>query len=508
MTRCFVPVRLSARFVVALACVAPLTTSFAQERAYPLTLTLAMSVDNNTFDPAQLSGGARDQYWTAVYDTVLRLQPDGKIVGNLAESWEYNDELTALTLKLRDGLKFADGTPLDAAAIWANFENLKSGTGENSFMMAGVESADIPDPQTLVLKIAKFDPAFLGYLTTLGGAIANPANLEDPNIAVDPAESGPYVLNNNASVTGSRYEFDRNLEYWNAQAFPYDKLVLLPMPDLSARLNALRSGQVNAGLADPKSVAVAKESGLTVNTGTLDWVGFSLADRDGTVVPAMADVRVRQAINYAIDADGILQFVQKGMGVRSTQPFGPTNPAHDAKLDTAYPYDPEKARALMKEAGYADGFELRMPRSSNPFFDSADIVQQQLGEIGIRVVWDQVSPQDFYTVTKEPRWAAHIMQLASGDAWRDVQKLLPPGGPWNPFGTETPELTALIEKASMASGEEYEKIMREISTYVVENAWFAPWYFSETIYLTDAKTSATMQPWTVSPVIANFKPAN
>jgi len=485
----------------------PMASSLAQETVSPLTLTLAMSVDNNTFDQAQLSGGARDQYWTAVYDTVLRLNPDGTLEANLVESWSYDDALTTLTLKVRDGLKFADGAPIDAAAIWANFENLKNGTGSNNFMMGGIESAETPDPLTLVLKFTKHDPGFLGYLTTVGGAIANPANLTDPNLAVDPAESGPYILNNATSVAGSRYEFDRNPEYWNAEAFPYDKLVLLPLPDLSARINAIRSGQANAGLADAKSVAAAEQAGLTINTSMLDWVGFSLADRNGTIVPAMSDVRVRQAINHAIDAEGILEFVQQGMGVRSTQPFGPTSPAHVAELDQAYPYDPEKAKALMAEAGYADGFELHLPRSSAPFFDSADIVQQQLAEIGIKVIWDQVSVQDFYAVTKEPRWAAHIMQLASGEPWRDIQKLLPPGTQWNPFKTEDAALTALIDKAAQSEGEEYAATLKEISTFLVENAWFAPCYFSETIYLTDAKTSVVMQPWTVSPIIANFKPA-
>src|SRR5207302_2748976 len=147
------------------------------------------------FGPAQLSGGQKDNYWQAVYDTLLKLnyqtmQPEP----NVATKWSYNDDKTVLTMTLRDDVKFSDGTPLTADAVAKNAIALRDGKGPNGYMAASLADATAPDPTTVVYKFSAPDPAFLGYLTTTAGAVANPKAIGTPQIATTPSGSGPYVL--------------------------------------------------------------------------------------------------------------------------------------------------------------------------------------------------------------------------------------------------------------------------------------------------------------------------
>jgi peptide/nickel transport system substrate-binding protein len=472
------------------------------------TLALAAAVDNDTFDPAQLSGGQKDNYWQAVYDTLLKLnyqtmQPEP----NVATKWSYNDDKTVLTMTLREDVKFSDGTPLTADAVAKNAIALRDGKGPNGYMAASLADATAPDPTTVVYKFSAPDPAFLGYLTTTAGAVANPKAIGTPQIATTPSGSGPYVLDTAATIPGSSYTFTRNPHYWNRIAFPYDKVVITPIVELSARLNALKSGQVQGAIIETAGIDEAKASGLQVKSQSVDWRGLMLADRNGTRTPALKDVRVRQAINYALDKNSYLANIERGHGKPTTQIFLPGSPGYVDALDSRYPYDPAKARQLLAEAGYAGGFDLVMPA-----FDYRSGVQpvmvQQLAAVGIRVRIESVVPDQYNSVMKAGKYSAFWMQLTSGDPWRNAQKTLPASSAWNGFRVDDPEVTRLMETARRAYGDDaaYAKAMGDISTYVVENAFFAPWYRIDSFYATDGSVDFTFSAWATSPEIRTYHP--
>ncbi len=471
------------------------------------TLTIAANVDSNTLDPAQLTGGNQDPYWQPVHDTLLALDTDAKVQPNLAESWKYDETLTTLTFTIQHDLLFADGSPINAKAIMANLQRLKA-AGPNAYMMAQVDSMEAPDATTLVVHFAKPDPGFLGYMSVMGGAIGNPANFNDPDFALNGGQSsGPYVLDEGQTQRGQRYVYTRNKNFWNPKAFPFDTYVVVPMEDVSARLNALKSGQIDSALLEAKQVSEAKSSGLEVTTAWLDWVGLAITDREGELTPALADVRVRQAINYAIDAEGILKNVQLGMGERSTQIFNAQSDAFVKDLNNRYPYDPAKARALLAEAGYADGFELVMPRATQ-FEDQAPFIEQNLAAVGITVRWDIIQAGEYYAEGKKPRWSAVWLQMASQEPWRVITKTVDLGSSWNTFNKMDPELGTLIEEARVASEADRPALLQHINSWLVENAWFAPWYFRHTIIVTNPKTvHVVAQPWQVAPAPWNYTPA-
>src|SRR6202007_2710547 len=138
---------------------------------------------------------------------------------------------------------------------------------------------------------------------------------------------------------------------------PFDKIVFKPLTDPTAILNALRSGQINGALmTNAKNIAPAESAGLTVNKNTPgDVDGVYIWDRGGTMVKALGNVKVRQALNYAFDKNAIVKTAKQGYGEPTTQVYNKDTAAFDSSYDGKYSYDPAKAKQLLAEAGYPNG---------------------------------------------------------------------------------------------------------------------------------------------------------
>ncbi|MCO6188528.1 ABC transporter substrate-binding protein [Rhizobium sp. L1K21] len=480
---------------------------YAEVRNDADTLALAARIDNNSFDRAELMLGNQLQYWQPVFDTLLVETPEGEIVPNLATEWSYNDDNTVLTLKLRDGVKFTDGTPFNAEAVKANLEYLAAGNGQNAYMARGISSFEIVSDNEIKLHLKAPDPALVNNFAVAAGAMASPASLGKAGSDVVPVGSGAYIYDTEDSVEGSQYVYHRNPDYWNAEAYPFDTVTITPMTDTVARMNAITAGQVDGTVADTRAVAQAKAIGLQVHTKDVNWAGIILADRAGKIVPALGDVRVRQAINMAFDKASILKFVDQGFGHLSDQIFPKSSQAYDPDLDSYYPYDPEKARSLLKEAGYEDGFEIIFPEIK-PFAAFYPIITQQLADIGITATFESLPPGSSIPVIRSGKYAAYVFTFGAHDAWTDIQQHITPDAGWNALKYSDDKLNEMIKTAQFLSGEDYAAELRKINRYIVENAFFAPWYRQDTIYLTNAETNAEMQTTNTVPFIRNYSKAN
>jgi peptide/nickel transport system substrate-binding protein len=469
------------------------------------TLTIGNALDNNSFDPTQLNIGNQMQYWSPVFDTLLTRDKTNKLQPWLATSWKYDATRTTLNLKLKSGVKFTDGTPFDAAAVKANLTNLAAGTGQNSYMARSIATYQIAGPTDITLKLKTPDPGLIDYLASVGGVMASPKSLKSSTVATTPVGSGPYVLDKTGTVVGSTYTYKRNPGYWNTAAFPYDKIVIKPMNDLTARLNALKAGQLNATITDTNSLADAKRNGLTVNTTPVNWIGLLLMDRDGKLVPALKDLRVRQAINYAFDREAILKNVSHGEGALTTQIFNAAGDGYDRSLDGTYTYDVAKAKQLLSDAGYGGGFSITMPESPG-FAQYNAIIEQQLSAIGITVKWVKVPANAIIPAILSGKYPVAFMTLGSQSAWQDIQKAVTRKSPWNPLKAGDPELDKLLAAAQSAPQAQIPTAMKAVSKWLVDNAWFAPWYRENAVYLSDAKTAVAMQAYNVAPSISSFAP--
>lgn len=473
------------------------------------TLTLAPVVVAQPWDLKDAGLGNNTIYYQPVYDQLFRLDPEANPGPNLATKWEYDDALTTLTVTLRDDVKFTDGTPFDATAVQANLMNTKSGTNEAANQLKSVESVDVVDATTAAIHLTAPDPSLVPNLGSTAGMMACPSAIGTPELQTTPCGSGPYVMDKANTTTDAKYTFTRNPDYWNSEAFPFDTIVLTPLTDSSAVLNALQAGQVDGALiTDSKNIATVKGAGLnTIEYEPGSIMGFYIWDRAGTIQPALKDVRVRQAINMAFDRQTIIDTALQGAGKPQAQLFNAQTAAYDASLNDLYPYDPTKAKQLLADAGYGDGFELTMPDLSAFNAGAQAAIVEQLGAIGIKVTLDNAPLDTVINDMLAGKWATSFFQLDSFRPWDTIQIQLTKDALWNPFHTEDPKLTDLINQAQVATGDAQDALFKEINTYVTEQAWDAPWTAAQSTYAYASTVKVVAQTFAATPSLYNFTPA-
>jgi len=472
------------------------------------TLKLGSIIDVASFDPAQSDVGHLMQYLQPAYDTLIRIDENGELQPMLATAWEYTDSKNLnLKLELRDDVKFSDGTAMTPQAVVASLERFAAGNGPRASALASVTAYDAAEANTVVLTLASPDPALTHNLGLVAGMITNP-EVSDSDLANIPAGTGPYVLDVENTSRGDVYQFTRNAEYYDTESFPFAGLEIRLLTDPTARLNAIKTGQIDAVFGTPSQSAEAVASGLSVVSTPGDWQGLFLIDRDGKTNPAMGDVRVRQAINYAIDGDAILATVAFGEGTSTTQIFYPGSPAYDESLNAAYPFDPAKAEALLAEAGYGEGLTLAMPSSDTFLADIYPIVQQQLADVGITVEYVPETPTSGLAPYLSGDLPAYAFSWGSSQNWLDATLLLAANGGWNPLKVDDPKISELMNSIALASGDEQDALYKQLSEYVVEQAWFNPFYVVNNLYFVGPNVSVTAQAQQVVPSIYNFSPAS
>jgi peptide/nickel transport system substrate-binding protein len=244
-------------------------------------------------------------------------------------------------------------------------------------------------------------------------------------------------------------------------------------------------------IIDYSTVDVIESAGYKVNALRIGWQGLVLMDRDGAMVPALADPRVRQAMNYAIDRDGLLAASLSGHGQVTSQYFNPATDGYSEDLDDYYSYDPEKARELLAEAGYPEGFALTMPSSAaiNPTL--LTLIQSLLGDVGIDVTYEDAGT-NFVTDMIAGKYAASWFQLGGSEDWLLSTMAVTPTAVFNPFKTQRPEVDALLTTVKTGDEEAAAAAARELNTYLVEEAWFSSFYFIDGVFVTNPDVSVTM----------------
>src|SRR5580693_2079288 len=167
------------------------------------TLTLGVITPATTFEAPDMNWANESPYNQAVYDSLLQASPAGAIEPHLATAWSYNAAKTVLTLTLRTGVKFTDGTPFNASVAAQNLEAFQKGTSNNAGYLVNMASATAVSPTKLVITLKQPDPAFLVYLTQNPGLMESPKAWKTPTASTVPVGSGPYVLDTKATVVGS-----------------------------------------------------------------------------------------------------------------------------------------------------------------------------------------------------------------------------------------------------------------------------------------------------------------
>ena len=366
------------------------TTSTAAEPQRGGVLRFALGTEPTTFDPHKGASGYDHVSLYPIYDRLLGADPETlEPIPFLAKTFEFTDPST-LELTLQEGVTFHDGTPFDAAAVVYNIDRAKNMEDSSIKVdLASVDSAEAVDSHHVVIHLNQPDSSLLGVLADRAGMMVSPTAAEDPDFGTQPVGTGPHrFVSWNPGVT---WTYERNEDYWQP-GLPYlDGIEISMQADLTTRMNALRSGQLDFidGIEPGRLAELEDADGIEVSVDPtlLEHILWWNMGR-----PPLDDVRVRRAINMAIDREALWAGTQEGTGEVAWLPVPSQHWAYDANQVPSFEHDPEAARALLAEAGYADGFTLTFSQgTSQEFAQRAEILQAQLAEVGITV---DVLPQD------------------------------------------------------------------------------------------------------------------
>ncbi len=417
------------------------------------TLIYYDAVSNQTLDPRepQNNSSFAQGPLMAVYDSLIYLDPLGNPQPGLATSWTYNPELTEITLKLRPGVKFHDGTVFSAAAVAKNLEQAKAlgyragfAVYETMSQIAGVETAG---DDTIRLKLKQPNGQMPYLLGSQAGMMISPDSLSADAFgnALKPVGTGPYRVKSFDSNV--RTVAVRNDAYWNGSGGRPAGFEHQFVNDGRARLNALRSGQANLALIDPRQIAEAKAAGFEVliNEKNSTWDIYLNVKRDN-----IGKLKMRQAFMHALDRAAIADGLGFGASKPTAQLFAASSPAYIKELDDLYPYDPDKAKRLLTEAGYPNGVDVTwVLLNTTEYKQVAEAIQAMMGEVGIRIKFDIVDVSQYVSFRRPPTRGDIMMARWGGrpDPLQSFQEVTGTGGSVNAGDAASPEIDALIDKA-------------------------------------------------------------
>ncbi len=331
----------------------------------------------------------------SVFDALVYVDTKGNAAPGLAISWEAIDENTWV-FKLRPGVKYHNGVPFNAAAIVANLDAVNNDEvikiQQVSRQLRGIPSARAIDDLTVEFKTDKPDPILPRRL-----AIMRPhepgawADMGPKEFGRHPIGTGSYKISewSQEKIVGTAHT-----EGWRPPKIA--NLLILDLPEPSARVQALNSGQIDiAWTVRPDQRSVIEAAGnKVVMSGTNNTLNLMLRHRDEN--SPVSDVRVRQALNYAFNKQQFIDTVLGGITVPSGQPTAPGMGGYFADIKP-YPYDPEKAKALLAEAGYPDGFDMmaEIVVVVGDFKDTMQAMSADLKKVGVNLELQVVSIPDF-----------------------------------------------------------------------------------------------------------------
>lgn len=333
-----------------------------------------------SWDPVTSSAGWDVHVLGLVYASVTTLNAKGDVEPGLATSWKYAPDGKSVTFQLRPGLKFSDGTALDAEAVKENIQRGITQANSNiASELAVISNVTVDGPTSFTVDLKQVDYQVPDLLSGKDGMIVSPtAFKKNPTgIATKPVGAGPFTLT--SYVPDSHADLTANPGYWDASQIHLANFTVQAITQPQQIMAALQSGQVNVAYIAGNQVAAAKAAGFKVDVIPSEVV--EELDVQTTTKP-FSDPDVVKAINYAINRQAIVEVQQAGYGAPAYQPFPKGFVGYDPTLANQYPYNPALAKKLLAQAGHAHGLKITLT-STSPTDSLAEQVQSQLAQVGI-----------------------------------------------------------------------------------------------------------------------------
>jgi peptide/nickel transport system substrate-binding protein len=460
-----------------------------------------------TWDPFQ--GAGIDIPSQAVYESLVEAEgvqfdPD-MLVPRLATEWEVAEDGKTVTFTLRDDVDFVDGEHMTAEGIAAYLTKLfesdgyfhkTASDGYGTEVVASGEyeltfTTDVPVQQTWWLIIAETP-------------MISPAAAEDPSVLADgPVGTGAYVVDE--VVADVSISFTKRDDYYDPETYPYENVEMRIFEDDIAALNALKSGELDAGSIGGTGLIVeAKNSGLSTFYGAGITTFMFILDREGASVPALADLRVRRAIAHAFDKQAINESINFGLTDPPAQMWPESSPLYVEGGDDAYAYDLDLARDLMSEAGYADGFDLTIPVMSGQLTYQPAITQA-LSEIGIRVEFVPIADADAVKHILE-EWPGGVYPVAFWGTAASVDIGTNVVRDFFRIGDD-PDALEMWDRYTNGAPAESNAAIKEIGELMFDQAWFIPIASSPNAYVSSADVAVEIPAAARWPQLRHYQPA-
>jgi len=344
-------------------------------------VTIGLQLEPPHLDPTSAAAGAIDQVvYSNVFEGLTRFGPDGSVNAGLAESWDISEDGKTYTFKLRSGVKFHDGTDLDATDVVFSLDRARAedSTNAQKALFEGIASVEAVDATTVKVTLKAPQGNFLFNMAWGDAVIVAPESIDD--IKTNPVGTGAFTFAD--WKQGDSITIARNANYWGATP-ALEEATFKFISDPTAAFGAMMAGDVDAfyGYPAPENLAQFEaDPRFNVLSGSTE--GETILAINNKQEP-FDDVRVRKAVSMAIDRQAIIDGAMFGYGTPIGTHFAPHNPDYIDLTGNA-PFDPAAAKALLAEAGYPDGFEttLKLPPPSYAR-RGGEIIAAQLREIGI-----------------------------------------------------------------------------------------------------------------------------
>jgi ABC-type transport system substrate-binding protein len=425
-----------------------------------------------------------------LYDNLIRTTQEKKLVPGLAESWSSPDGST-FKMTLRQGVKFQDGTPFNAAAVAAAIQ--RGQTDPTSTLkgdLSPIQSVDTPDERTVLLHLNKpVSGAMVGVFSGMAGLIPSPTAVKDLGSqygVTGAVGAGPYKsISFSAEQSWSVRAWDG---YWDAGN---RKLAGIDFIDMGQTTDTLVPSQVASGQLD---IAAIKDSEIDLVQGksNLKYIAsptYQYAEIFLSYGSAPFDnLKVRQAFEYAVNRQELADALTSGVDKPAWQPLPSNMSGHDNSIDNKYPYNPDKARQLLSEAGFPNGLKITVAEIAFDYYQRlAQAVQGQLAKANIQITLEPVSGKSINDVLyNTKKYNAAITAYAGNvDQGRTLRAKFSTAGVNNPSHTTTPGVDEALAKADATSDvAQQSAAYQQVSKIVMENALSVPLYFNSgvTVY--------------------------
>ncbi|MFV0306333.1 MAG: ABC transporter substrate-binding protein [Desertimonas sp.] len=459
------------------------------------TLRYSFYILPTSYDPHRSTNSYDFIGLALVYDRLIHLTPQGQPVPGLATEWTFSDDGLSLELTIRAGVTFHDGEPLTADAVKASLDRALSLEGSTAAQsLSTIESVEVAGPDTVALTLTQPNAGLPLLLADRAGMIISPAALDNADLDTAPVGTGMFELSELRPAELATYTaYDG---YWDPDAVRVERVEYRQHPDLSTALNAIRAGELDVAPIEPANIDLAEQAGLEIVSGpTISLQGIQV----NRSIEPFDDVRVRQAILLAIDEQALIEGLFDGRGTPAGQLFNESSNAYNPEVGSdPYPYDPDRARALLDEAGLGDGFEMELIASTIPAHQSlAAAVQAQLADVGITVTVRSLAPADVNeTAYVRQELITQLTFPATLDPGTLLRDYFGIDSFRNPGRASTPEILAAMDAADLP-GEGHDAALQAASAIAVEQALVMPLVFPDGNYAV-APTVEDFQHWTTA----------